>query len=75
MRIKKGRRIGEEVAIKILSPSLPTSIQKAFYEEEQEQNNPFSNLPREEPNFEIRIIPRKTPLEIMEHQIAYSKWR
>lgn len=72
--IKKGRRIGEEATIKILS-SLPTSIQKAFYEKEQEQNNPFLNPPKEEPNFEIKILPGKTPLEILEHQEVYKKWK
>ena len=72
--IKKGRRIVEEVSIKLLSPGLPSNVQKAFYEKEQEQNNPFLNLPREEPDFEIRVIPID-PVKILEHQVAYSEWK
>jgi len=56
--IKKGRRISEEVSIRLLSSGLPSNVQKAIYEKEQEQNNPLLNLPKEEPNFEIKIIPR-----------------
>jgi len=70
--IKKGRRIVDEVSIKLLSPELPSHIQKAFYEKEQEQNNPFLNLPKEEPNFEINIVPGKTPLEILEHHRSFA---
>lgn len=70
--IKKGRRIGDEVSIKLLSLGLPSNVQKAFSEKEQEQNNPFLNLPKEEPNFEIRIIPID-PIRLLEHQEAYSK--
>ena len=43
--------------IKILRPKLPSSILKAMNKKEQEQNNPFLNPPKEEPDFEIKKVP------------------
>lgn len=58
------------IKIRILSPPLPLQIQKRFDEKEQDQDDPFSNLPTEEPNFEVRAI-GFDPLKTLNHQMGF----
>lgn len=60
-----------KTSFKILSSPLPSSVQKAIHEKEQEVKDPLLNSPKEEPNFEIRILPRDV-MAVVEHQKEYG---
>lgn len=63
--MKKYKELGVPITIKALNPSLPSQIKEFLNRKAQERD-----LPKEKPDFEIRVIPRD-PIKLLEHQRSF----